>query len=99
MHRSFAVELDVVFSDSNGGCLPLSLPSPPLPSFLSLHRRTFTRKPPGGDAHRTFVQFILEPLYKLFAQTVGDVDTTLSQTLDELGEGVVEGASVTHEYT
>ena len=31
------------------------------------------------------MEFILEPLYKIFAQTVGDVDTTLPQTLDELG--------------
>lgn len=37
------------------------------------------------DAPRSFVEFLLEPLYKLFAQTVGDVDTTLPQTLDELG--------------
>lgn len=37
------------------------------------------------DAPRSFVEFILEPLYKIFAQTVGDVDTTLPQTLDELG--------------
>ena len=84
-----------MFGDSIDGYLPLLsspsilLPSPPLPSLL--HRRTFTKKPPGGDAQRTFVQFILEPLYKLFAQTVGDVDTTLSQTLDELGELVEEG--------
>ncbi len=37
------------------------------------------------DSSRSFVEFILEPLYKIFAQTVGDVDTTLPQTLDELG--------------
>lgn len=37
------------------------------------------------DAPRSFVEFILEPLYKIFSQTVGDVDTTLPQTLDELG--------------
>ena len=33
------------------------------------------------------MEFILEPLYKLCAQTVGDVDTTLPQVLDELGKG------------
>lgn len=48
-------------------------------------RRTFTRKSPSLEAPRSFVEFILEPLYKIFAQTVGDVDTTLPQTLDELG--------------
>jgi len=30
------------------------------------------------------VEFILEPMYKLIAQVVGDVDTTLSDTLAEL---------------
>lgn len=50
-----------------------------------LYRRTFSRKSPYVDAPRSFVEFILEPLYKIFAQTVGDVDTTLPQTLDELG--------------
>ena len=48
-------------------------------------RRTFSRKAPSIDASRSFVEFIFEPLYKIFAQTVGDVDTTLPQTLDELG--------------
>ncbi len=43
------------------------------------YRRTFTRKPPSVDAARSFVEFLLEPLYKIFAQTVGDVDTTLPQ--------------------
>ena len=52
---------------------------------ILIYRRTFSRKSPSVDAPRTFVEFILEPLYKIFAQTVGDVDTTLPQTLDELG--------------
>lgn len=30
------------------------------------------------------MEFILEPLYKLFAQVVGDVDSTLVDTLNEL---------------
>ena len=51
--------------------------------MLSL-RRTFTRKAPSMDAPRSFVEFLLEPLYKIFAQVVGDVDTTLPQVLDEL---------------
>jgi len=53
---------------------------------LHLTRRTFTRKAPSAEAQRSFVEFILEPLYKLCAQTVGDVDTTLPQALDDLGE-------------
>ena len=48
-------------------------------------RRTFSRKQEILDHPRTFVEFILEPLYKIFAQTVGDADTTLPKTLEELG--------------
>ena len=48
-------------------------------------RRTFSRKQPVLDAQRSFVEFILEPLYKIFAQTIGDADTTLPRTLAELG--------------
>lgn len=46
--------------------------------------RKFTKKPAHGTAQRSFVEFILEPLYKLFAQVVGDVDATLLDTLAEL---------------
>ncbi|XP_065897032.1 116 kDa U5 small nuclear ribonucleoprotein component-like [Dysidea avara] len=48
-------------------------------------KRTFSRKQPVLDAQRSFVEFILEPLYKIFAQTIGDADTTLPRTLAELG--------------
>ena len=48
-------------------------------------RRTFSRKQEILDHPRSFVEFILEPLYKIFAQTVGDADTTLPKTLAELG--------------
>lgn len=47
-------------------------------------RRKFSKKPPHGSAQRSYVEFILEPLYKLFAQIVGDVDSTLPAILDEL---------------
>lgn len=46
--------------------------------------RKFTKKPPHSSAQRSFVEFILEPMYKLFAQVVGDVDSTLLDTLAEL---------------
>lgn len=48
-------------------------------------RRRFSQKNPGGDSQRTFVEFILEPLYKIMAQVVGDVDSNLQVLLDELG--------------
>ncbi|XP_065839925.1 116 kDa U5 small nuclear ribonucleoprotein component-like [Oscarella lobularis] len=48
-------------------------------------KRTFTRKQPSSTSQRSFVEFILEPLYKIISQVVGDVDTTLPRVLDELG--------------
>ncbi|CAN7937254.1 unnamed protein product [Ixodes hexagonus] len=53
--------------------------------YFSNKTRKFTKKPPHSSAQRSFVEFILEPLYKLFAQVVGDVDESLPKLLDELG--------------
>ncbi|XP_052866518.1 116 kDa U5 small nuclear ribonucleoprotein component [Anopheles cruzii] len=53
-------------------------------AYFHSKSRKFTRKPPHSSAQRSFVEFVLEPLYKLFAQVVGDVDTTLADTLAEL---------------
>lgn len=47
--------------------------------------RTFTQHTQPPNTQRTFVEFILEPLYKIFSQIIGDVDTNLQQLLDELG--------------
>lgn len=52
--------------------------------WLFLFRRKFTKKPPHNSSQRSFVEFILEPIYKLFAQVVGDVDGTLIDALYEL---------------
>lgn len=52
--------------------------------YFNPKTRRFSKKPPHGSAQRSFVEFILEPLYKIFAQVVGDVDTTLSNVLSEL---------------
>ncbi|VDL88207.1 unnamed protein product [Schistocephalus solidus] len=54
--------------------------------FLSTeYSRTFKTKPPGVSSVRSFVEFILEPIYKIFAQTVGDVDACLPSLCAELG--------------
>ncbi|XP_043262839.1 116 kDa U5 small nuclear ribonucleoprotein component [Colletes gigas] len=53
--------------------------------YFNSKTRKFTKKPPHNTAQRSFIEFILEPLYKIFAQVVGDVDTTLPDVLDELG--------------
>lgn len=53
--------------------------------YFNSKSRTFGKKGAGGNSSRSFVQFILEPLYKILAHVVGDVDSTLSGVLDELG--------------
>ncbi|XP_026324057.1 116 kDa U5 small nuclear ribonucleoprotein component [Hyposmocoma kahamanoa] len=53
--------------------------------YFNAKNRRFTKKQPHSSAQRSFVEFILEPLYKIFAQVVGDVDDTLPQVLCELG--------------
>ncbi|XP_071803355.1 116 kDa U5 small nuclear ribonucleoprotein component-like isoform X2 [Asterias amurensis] len=53
--------------------------------YFNPKTRKFTKKSPVSTAQRSFVEFILEPMYKLFAQVVGDVDSTLPGVLDELG--------------
>ncbi|CAL1292395.1 unnamed protein product [Larinioides sclopetarius] len=52
--------------------------------YFNSKTRKFTKKAPHSSVQRSFVEFILEPLYKLFAQVVGDVDTALPSLLDEL---------------
>jgi len=52
--------------------------------YFNHETRRFTRKPPTSQSQRTFIDFILEPLYKLMSQVVGDVDTTLPEALEEL---------------
>ncbi|KAK2710270.1 hypothetical protein QYM36_013797, partial [Artemia franciscana] len=53
--------------------------------YFNSKTRGFIKKAPHGGAPRTFVEFILEPLYKIFAQVVGDVDVNIDQVCDELG--------------
>ncbi|XP_052758852.1 116 kDa U5 small nuclear ribonucleoprotein component [Galleria mellonella] len=53
--------------------------------YFNAKTRRFTKKQPHASAQRSFVEFILEPLYKIFAQVVGDVDDTLPAVLSELG--------------
>uniref|UniRef100_A0A7M4FAI2 116 kDa U5 small nuclear ribonucleoprotein component n=1 Tax=Crocodylus porosus TaxID=8502 RepID=A0A7M4FAI2_CROPO len=53
--------------------------------YFNPKTRKFTKKAPTNSSQRSFVEFVLEPLYKILAQVVGDVDTTLPRTLDELG--------------
>ncbi|KAJ3174679.1 hypothetical protein HK101_010864, partial [Irineochytrium annulatum] len=54
--------------------------------YLDPTKRTFKRRPvDSATGRRTFVQFILEPLYKLYAQVLGEDTKTLTQTLATVG--------------
>lgn len=54
--------------------------------YFNQKTRKFSKKPAQSKAggQRSFVEFVLEPLYKIFSQVVGDVDSTLPKALDEL---------------
>jgi U5 small nuclear ribonucleoprotein component len=57
--------------------------------FDQTSRRFFSKKKAGEEdkktmGKRTFVEFILEPLYKIYAHVMGESGETLSQCLNEL---------------
>jgi len=45
----------------------------------------FQKTAPDGDAPRSFVQFVLEPIYKIFAHCLGEEKEDLMSTLAEVG--------------
>ena len=45
----------------------------------------FTRQRPHSNASRTFVQYILEPIYKLYSQVIGETPEDLRLVLYKLG--------------
>jgi len=53
--------------------------------YFNSKTRKFSKKPATSSSPRSFIEFILEPLYKIFSQIVGDVDETLERVCDELG--------------
>jgi len=53
--------------------------------YFDKHAKTFSRTPPTGGGPRAFVEFCLEPLYKLVTQTISATDQDLKGTLDDLG--------------
>lgn len=47
--------------------------------------RTFNDKSPGQGAARTFITFVLEPLYKVYSSVLGEEPATLAQRVKALG--------------
>ena len=76
-----------LYSDTYGGTIDVANFAKRLwgDIYFNAKTRKFTRKSPHGSAQRSFIEFILEPLYKIFAQIVGDVDICLPALTEELG--------------
>lgn len=53
--------------------------------YFNNDTRKFTRKQGDPDTNRTFVHFILEPLYKLYSNVLSEETETLKETLHGLG--------------
>lgn len=53
--------------------------------FFNPKKRSFTRKPMEERAKRSFVNFILEPIYKLYSLTISESPEDLKDTLATLG--------------
>ncbi|KAJ3279348.1 U5 small nuclear ribonucleoprotein component [Borealophlyctis nickersoniae] len=53
--------------------------------YFDPYKRTFRRRPSDSSSTRTFIYFILEPLYKLYAQVIGEDQKTLRKMLASLG--------------
>ncbi|OCF30617.1 U5 small nuclear ribonucleoprotein component [Kwoniella heveanensis BCC8398] len=52
--------------------------------YFDQERRKFTRNPADVESKRSFVHFILEPLYKLYTQVLSEDSATLKETLADL---------------
>lgn len=53
--------------------------------YFNSETRRFTRKAADPEANRSFVQFVLEPLYKLYTQVLSEETENLKETLYSLG--------------
>ncbi|KAM4067274.1 elongation factor tu GTP binding domain-containing protein [Hirsutella rhossiliensis] len=53
--------------------------------YFNPKKRSFTRKPVEEKAPRSFVHFVLEPIYKIFTHSITDSPARLKQVLTPLG--------------
>ncbi|CBY20276.1 unnamed protein product [Oikopleura dioica] len=76
-----------IYSDSHGSSFQAKKLAERLwgDVYFNPKTRKFQKTKSSSESVRSFVQWILEPLYKIFAQTIGDVDTSLAETVDQLG--------------
>jgi len=53
--------------------------------YFDPSKRTFGKKAVGSGGQRTFVEFILEPLYKIYGVVLGEEQPRLQELLEEFG--------------
>ncbi|KAL1893106.1 hypothetical protein Cpir12675_004252 [Ceratocystis pirilliformis] len=53
--------------------------------YFNPQKRSFTRKPAEEGAMRSFLKFILEPVYKIFSHSISDSPEELKPVLESLG--------------
>ncbi|EFN60133.1 hypothetical protein CHLNCDRAFT_56589 [Chlorella variabilis] len=53
--------------------------------YFNPETRTFAKKAGPSAGERTFVQFVLEPLYKIYAQIIGEDERCVRGVMDEFG--------------
>jgi U5 small nuclear ribonucleoprotein component len=53
--------------------------------YFDPETRNFKKKQPSNVTDRSFVQFVLEPLYKIYSQVIGEHKKSVETTLAELG--------------
>mmetsp|Transcript_20474 Transcript_20474/g.20587 ORF Transcript_20474/g.20587 Transcript_20474/m.20587 type:complete len:983 (-) Transcript_20474:782-3730(-) len=53
--------------------------------FYDPTENSFTKNKPHNSSQRTFIQFILEPLYKIYSQVIGENPEDLVITLKKIG--------------
>lgn len=52
--------------------------------YFNAETRKFTRKGSDPESSRTFVEFVLDPLYKLYSQVLSEQTESLKETLNSL---------------
>jgi U5 small nuclear ribonucleoprotein component len=53
-------------------------------SYFNASSRTFQQRPPSSDAPRSFVEFILEPMYKIITCVLGEAAADVKHTLAQV---------------
>ena len=53
--------------------------------YFDENKRAFTKNKPDGSSERTFVKFVLEPIYKIYSLVIGGAPNVIMKSLKQLG--------------